>query len=60
MIKFKLSKDLCPKCKKIFLYEERALNSLSRNSKMGEAYVCNDCGEKESLELLKSMEKQHD
>ena len=52
--KFKLSEKLCPKCKKNFLLEDRVLNSLSRT---GEFYICNDCGEKESLENLKKGTK---
>ena len=52
--KAKLSKDLCPKCKKNFLYKERALNSLSR--KDNKTYICNDCGRNEAMQdVLKNF-----
>ena len=47
----KLSTKLCPRCKKNFLYEEQALNSLSR--KIPDTYVCNDCGTEETMEDFK-------
>jgi len=49
----KLSKKLCPRCRKKFLYEEQALNSLSREDLFGERYICNSCGEEEAIEDLK-------
>jgi len=37
----------CPRCKKLKMEDEQILNSLSHRD--GKTYICNDCGEVESL-----------
>lgn len=44
---FKLSNKLCPRCKTNYLFEEEALNALSRRD--NETYICPKCGEGEAL-----------
>jgi len=43
----KLSEKLCPRCKENYLYEEEALNALSRVD--NETYICPPCGTGEAL-----------
>ena len=44
----------CPRCKRMTLHPEQALNSLSRRD--GKTYICNTCGDEEAMIDLGSME----
>lgn len=43
----------CPRCHRMTLHDEPALNSLSRRD--SKTYICNDCGEVEALIDLGEM-----
>ena len=36
----------CPRCGKLKMHDEQAMNSLSRRD--NKTYICNDCGEEEA------------
>ncbi|MBA7536643.1 hypothetical protein ES705_28907 [subsurface metagenome] len=43
---------VCPRCRKLKMRDEQALNSLSRR---GDVYICNDCGDEEARIDMKIM-----
>lgn len=44
---------VCPRCRKLKMHDETALNSLSRRD--GKTFICDDCGDEEARIDMKIM-----